>query len=476
MPPFDNPSQDPIARRSGDSRRRRKQQRRAAAAARSAAAGRPGSTRRVPPASGTVRQRAILTDYGWCLETNTVSADRRRLPRHRAVTLHSGRLLAADSPYLVEVDGMFYHRENLPFHLGVCRLSDEVHHQDNLFWMIGQEWYGPVHVRFRESAILIEGNYYQNAAAAEAQGYEYLPEFGVWSSSPEACRQLYSRSLLRFLEVNRGLTVCRSLLEATYQPDRPHHITYRRGEETISFMPPGKQQAMNSSGEWERKGRQTCKPGRLPTLLLGEDHGLKGSDIEAFTTAFKAEASRAEYEFLLVAGEDIRSYYHEESYYNQDGEHGTLWTSCMRYGDRQKYLDLYVACPQCRMLVCLKDSAVVGRALVWETNELDVPFMDRVYYYDETVLGKMLGYAREQGWYSRLYQSRDNKTLLNPADRSHYREIVLSVELPRKKYPYYPYMDTFTYLCDGVLYNSPAGEPYYCLDSTKGQGRLVEDY
>ena len=159
-------------------------------------------------------------------------------------------------------------------------------------------------------------------------------------------------------------------------------------------------------------------------------------DWEIFLYTFDSYAKTPELEF--VVGEDIRKYYHENSY-NRDMKLPELQNSCMKHQRCQPYFDVYVHTPACKMLI-EKDSQgkLIGRALVWRTDTGET-FMDRVYGNERTI--KVFHkYAREQGWWHLQYNTYMHpRALVSP--RGEKVQKVFKVTIP-KLFNSYPYMDT----------------------------------
>jgi len=90
------------------------------------------------------------------------------------------------------------------------------------------------------------------------------------------------------------------------------------------------------------------------------------------------------YDLIFAEGQDIRKYYHENSYLPQNSSQ--LWNSCMRYDRCQNYFRMYEENPNCKLAVLLykpKSSSTAGvaaRALIW-TNS-NGTYIDRIYFYN----------------------------------------------------------------------------------------------
>jgi hypothetical protein len=227
------------------------------------------------------------------------------------------------------------------------------------------------------------------------------------------------------------------------------------------------------------KSRNTIKIGKFAKKLLGNKY--KDSEIEDFVNKFKAKQSNS-YEFRLVDGEEIVTWYDSKNYKSQDGQ---LGSSCMKNSD-SKIFEMYVKNPEvCKMLILLEDDELIGRALVWKIDEingdvLDKPtyFMDRQYTIEDSYVHKFREYAKEKGWMYKTYNKHDHlkNVTLNGSDS----KIDMKVKLKKLNYDKYPYLDTFR-LYDPklhTLYNSD-GEyetgNYFSLDSTDGGYSSISD-
>ena len=70
----------------------------------------------------------------------------------------------------------------------------------------------------------------------------------------------------------------------------------------------------------------------------------------------------------IVEGDDILKYYLFDNYFRPNSACiGTLWNSCMRQSERNKFMKLYAVNPQVKMLLLLEDDDKVrARALLWD--------------------------------------------------------------------------------------------------------------
>lgn len=141
----------------------------------------------------------------------------------------------------------------------------------------------------------------------------------------------------------------------------------------------------------------------------------------------------------------------------------------MRYSECQPYFKVYE--DNAKMLVCLRDNKLLGRAIVWEIN--GKTYMDRVYTCMDFIEPQFINYAEEHKWHHRenncLLNSNNSQSWLSPDDNytSPYTdELKIYLE---EKYEYMPYMDSFRYYDEeensiSTIFKSSA----YPLSNTEG--------
>lgn len=221
--------------------------------------------------------------------------------------------------------------------------------------------------------------------------------------------------------------------------DEVRALSMRPNVFELSFTPKGKELKYSSSGVWSREGRQAGKPARIIQRLLRKKY--KSIDLEVFNNLLKSEIMHG-YEFKLVSGDDISKYYNQSTYYKTTG---TLGNSCMRYDDCSDYFNIYK--DNAKMLICIKDDLISGRAIVWEVD--NYVLMDRVYVCDDYLEEQFVLYAKEHKWWM-----KESNTLLNdgecaswigPVDDYKYPvNLRIYIQLD-KKYNLFPYIDSFRY-------------------------------
>lgn len=203
---------------------------------------------------------------------------------------------------------------------------------------------------------------------------------------------------------------------------------------------------------WTSKYRYHCKPGGFLNKVFKD---VKETEIEKFATMFRSFSVDVNYEWKVVAGDEIQNYYHYSKHQNGNG---TLGVSCMKYDQCRNWLKIYADNDMISMLIMLEPrrDRVIGRALLWDLG--DEKIMDRVYTnYDEqysalfTYWAKQNGYAHKQqnNWFNTIKFRENGETV----------EKQLEVQLQNWHYGAYPYLDTFKWMDveQGKLFNYRPG-------------------
>lgn len=259
--------------------------------------------------------------------------------------------------------------------------------------------------------------------------------------------------------------------------DYCRQITLKKDAFELTFLPKYCDPVYTPSGNWDKKNRQSGKPGKIIQKLIGEGK-FKNADYEQFVYRLKALWSTGGYSIKLVSGEDIRYWYDEEHYYSMSS---TLGRSCMSHSECQRYFDLYCEQPECQMLIALKGGGLAARALVWTVD--GKTFMDRVYYIEDSLYNVFINYAKEQKWLIRednsLLGDGDSQYFKTPEDNyQSAKEIIFKIKLKRY-YSYYPYIDSFRYLDvdNSYLATSPIfSHMGYCSDTDGDYDTRDNDY
>lgn len=233
---------------------------------------------------------------------------------------------------------------------------------------------------------------------------------------------------------------------------------------------------------WGKYGRQTTGIGAFVTRVLPQYAGTK--ELEKFVHEFKGKLDAGNYTLKIVEGEELRAYYHVDTYYNPtpgvvekppDGQpdpRTVLMKSCLKQPEKQEFFDIYVTNPEkIKMLIMLnKKGQLVSRALVWyDVFVVDNPekptkgtLMDRIYYTSDSDVNIFIDYAKQNGWMYKTHQIKDCMTFVFEG-RSIDKPI--STKLPHcGQFKKYPYIDTLCYYTpeSGRISNSrgkPARSP-----------------
>lgn len=230
----------------------------------------------------------------------------------------------------------------------------------------------------------------------------------------------------------------------------------------VSYVPTDK--LKSSSGYDDPKYGVNIKIGRFITKIIRKEwyerFQITSHDVEMFVNIYKSYFSNDTSKFKVIQGEEIFKWYLDRNYHAPDGKPcGTLWNSCMRYSDRNKFMDLYVQNPdKIKMLISLEsDGKLRSRALLWEECVSEdgkvYKVMDRIYsIYDHDVTS-FKTWAKDNGYIYKTDQSSKSEIYFQ-IDNSNV-VLYLKVTLSNHKIRYYPYIDTFKFYNpeSGILSN-----------------------
>jgi hypothetical protein len=222
------------------------------------------------------------------------------------------------------------------------------------------------------------------------------------------------------------------------------------------------------------KGRQEISVGRgIRALLTSGGIKFSDSDLEDFVNLYKTAVDkindRYQY-FESIKGHAIGHWYHYSNYKERSG---TLGCSCMS-NVNPDYFDIYISNPDVCELVILKSeddaSLIVGRALLWTLRD-GKKFMDRIYTIKDSEVSLFKDWAKENGWYSKQYNSSTDSGRANAPDGMQVDLGTLVVDIKKGMYEAYPYLDTLKYFnpVDGTLSNVRGGKEVYVLEDTGGE-------
>lgn len=255
--------------------------------------------------------------------------------------------------------------------------------------------------------------------------------------------------------------------------------------DTLSYLPIKKYSVIQNDHSkdpfGDGIGRQTIKIGRFVKKFLSEnafdEFNIKDSDIEKFVNFYKSYFNYDPTKLKIVEGDEIKKYYLEENYFEPSGlKYGSLWNSCMRQKERNKFMNLY-ALNDVKMLVLFSDDEKVrARALLWDNvkefkTDNTYKFMDRIYSVYDHDIDVFKKWAKENGYLSKWEQNAKTELYVdvdNNPERKH-----LYILLENHNLSWYPYLDTFKFynVSKGRFSNSQNWNYDYTLIQSSG---LVE--
>lgn len=259
--------------------------------------------------------------------------------------------------------------------------------------------------------------------------------------------------------------------------------------DTISFLPSSKISSVINNYKDPYGvgiGRTYSKVGRIVSKLFPKDimdKYVTDLDIENFVNEYKSFFDTKNQKMVVVDGENIRKYYLHKNYMHP--QNGSLWKSCMRYPDRQKFLDLYCNnSPKIKMLVLLSvaedgSEYVRARALLWEDvsdskgNKLKI--MDRIYTVFESDVFVFKKWASKNGYISKTYQNSKTTQHFDVDDSESF--LNLQVKIDNHLLSSYPYLDTFQFYNSksGFFYNHEEKPYEFILIQSNGSLYPTED-
>jgi len=296
----------------------------------------------------------------------------------------------------------------------------------------------------------------------------------------------FSQELILFIDSTQNLCKISDLLRFSIR--NSNRIIKFEGDfikenpqscDTISFVPTNK--LLGCDGFNEIKHRTTIKIGRFVNKFFKKEvikeFQITDQDIEIFVNIFKSYFSTDSNNFKIVEGEEIKKWYLQDNYFTPNGcRYGTLWNSCMRYREKNRYMEIYAKNPdKIKMLVLFgEDGKVKTRALLWEScqdrdgNTHKV--MDRIYsIYDHDMIF-FKNWALKNGYIHKYEQSaRSENIFVTPQNPDPIR-IDLTVKLDNHICDYYPYIDSFKFYSRklGTLSNSEYFSYKYILVQNDG--------
>lgn len=250
--------------------------------------------------------------------------------------------------------------------------------------------------------------------------------------------------------------------------------------DTLSYLPKSKYKVVDSKDPFsEGIGRVNIKFGRFLKKFLSKsafsELNITDSEIEKFVNFFKSYFNSSIDNLKVVEGDDILKYYLQDNYFSPNGNmFGTLWNSCMRQRERNKFMKIYAANSDIKMLVMLTENGQVrSRALLWENvyehgSDRKFKFMDRVYSVYDHDVDTFKEWAKQNGYISKWEQSAKSELLFD-VDGSPTR-MKLYVLPENYDFNWYPYFDTFKFYNQhkGRFSNSDYYDFSYVLTQSNG--------
>ncbi len=279
-----------------------------------------------------------------------------------------------------------------------------------------------------------------------------------------------------------------SIIAALFLQGNESHLkeegSYIKSEKSdvdvVSYLPKSKYEKVENP--WEN-GRIKIKIGRFVKKFLTEfseiNFHIDANSIEKFVNIYKSYFSRDTSKLKIVEGDDILKYYLEDNYHVMNGcRNGSLWNSCMRQRERNKFMRLYAKNPdKVKMLVFFSDDDKVrARALLWygvkdhKEPEKEYKFMDRIYFFYDHDVNFFKDWAKENGYLTKWEQSAKTQMYFDEGIGEPVRKS-LYVNLDNFDMSYYPYLDTFKFfsLSRGRFSNSDSYNFDYILVQSNGQ-------
>lgn len=296
-------------------------------------------------------------------------------------------------------------------------------------------------------------------------------------------RLLFDHDMVQFLEIaGRDNKIALILLNGSGNLIVEDGNFIRREDseiDVLSFL--SKSKIDKVEDPWESKSRTKIKIGRFVKKFLSklsfDQYCITDQDVEKFVNLYKSYFTKDLSKLKIVEGDDILKYYLEDNYHTSSGcRFGTLWNSCMRQSERNKFMKIYAKNPNVKMLVFFSDDDKVrARALLWEgvkdhkDDTKEYKFMDRIYYVYDHDVNVFKDWARENGYISKWEQNAKSELIFDVDGEI--TRMQLYVELDSTGLSYFPYLDTFKnfYVRGNRFSNSQNYNFDYILVQSNGQ-------
>ena len=277
-------------------------------------------------------------------------------------------------------------------------------------------------------------------------------------------RLIFDHEIINFLDRGHNMRISQILIHGMSGLIKEEGNFIKRVEgksDTLSYLPKTKYHIINSDNTkdpfGDGIGRTTIKIGRFVRKFLTEnafqEFGIKDSDVEKFVNFFKSYFNFDPSKLMIVSGDEIRKFYLEENYFKPNGyTYGTLWNSCMRQKERNKFMKLYAVNPEAKMLVLFEDDEsgkkVRARALLWDgvkefDSDTEYKFMDRIYTVYDHDVDVFKNWAKENGYLTKWEQNAKSEIYVDIDGHPERKHLYLI--LKNHNLSWYPYLDTFKY-------------------------------
>jgi hypothetical protein len=258
----------------------------------------------------------------------------------------------------------------------------------------------------------------------------------------------------------------------------------REDSDMVSYLPKSKYSKIESVDPFSNGiGRISIKIGRFITKFLKKitfiNYNISPQDVEIFVNLYKSYFFRSGSSMIVVKGSDISKWYLENTYYQNNGnKFGTLWNSCMRQADRNKFMQLYVDNEEVKMLILLADDGkLLGRAILWDKvfdmNNSEYKLMDRIYTVYDHDVNLFKNWAKENEYMHKTEQSSRSERYITKYEDNNPNSLnmKLFIKLKNHKQKYYPYFDTFKFYdsLSGKFFNNDDSKFEYVLVQSDGE-------
>ena len=262
--------------------------------------------------------------------------------------------------------------------------------------------------------------------------------------------------LYRFFERTQSNIVSQVLIhQGSYTTDEGDWVRKEPGVDVVSYIPRNKIKYLDPGIDPfnDEKLRIKLRVGRFASKFLCapacREAGMRDKNVEEFVNLYKSYFNCDTSKLQVIEGKEILKYY-DMNYYARigGGASGTLWASCMRYPEKNRFMEIYTKNANCKMLIYLQDDGKLrSRALLWEDakdkygNVYKV--MDRIYSLYDHDVNFFKDWAAKNGYLSKTEQSSKSEQFFT-RDGKNIR-LHLSVHLENHRFKVYPYFDTFKF-------------------------------